>query len=268
MRSKPFYLEASMSYTVKRLREKRENQHESAEGCAAEKMTNIVSGKWLSVNRKASSLMKRLMIDILQPKEYAGKAVKTAAKVTNAVIRVLAGSAGGILLPAALLALSVMLLLPAAGFGMTQSPTTFGGLFSMPFEYTDIGVNDEFGMRLHPVYETQMLHTGIDFATPHYCDILAAQTGTVILSEENGGFGNCVILEHDLNGVTMYTLYAHLSEILVKRGDFVVMGQMIGKEGGSDYDPGHGTSTGHHLHFEIRDENFTPLNPRPYLNYF
>ena len=68
------------------------------------------------------------------------------------------------------------------------------------------------------------------------------------------GYGNEVIIKHT-NGT--YTQYAHLSEILVKKGDVIESGQtrVIGKTGGAEGAPGAGNSTGPHLHFEVRDKN-------------
>ena len=160
-------------------------------------------------------------------------------------------------------------LLVLSCFGISSANTTFGGLISMPFEYTDIIVTDEYGMRYHPIDHEYRLHTGIDFGTPHYCRIMAAQSGTVIMSTEStNGYGNCIMIRHNVNGLVFYTLYAHLSQRLVEAGDTVLMGQVIGIEGGSDEDPGHGTSTGHHLHFEFRNAEGESEDPRIYLNYW
>ena len=63
-------------------------------------------------------------------------------------------------------------------------------------------------------------------------------------------------MKHIVNGETIYSFYAHLSEIRVKVGDKVTQGQVIALEGGDpSTDPNPGDSTGHHLHFEIRTKS-------------
>lgn len=75
-------------------------------------------------------------------------------------------------------------------------------------------------------------------------------------STGNRSYGNCVKIEHK-DGYT--TLYAHLSEVYVKKGQIVKQGQVIGKMGDS------GNAYGVHLHFELRKEG-KRINPTPYLN--
>jgi murein DD-endopeptidase MepM/ murein hydrolase activator NlpD len=76
--------------------------------------------------------------------------------------------------------------------------------------------------------------------------VLAALTGRVIMSDEFGGYGLAVALEHS-NG-TQQTLYAHLSEVFVRPGEIVTQGTAIGRVGST------GASTGPHLHFEFRQQ--------------
>lgn len=96
--------------------------------------------------------------------------------------------------------------------------------------------------RVNPVSGVVRPHTGTDIGAQQGAPIWAAQSGTVILAANNGGYGNCVILDHG-NGVT--TLYGHMSAILVQKGDVVQQGEQIGRVGST------GNSTGPHLHFEI-----------------
>ena len=89
-------------------------------------------------------------------------------------------------------------------------------------------------------------HNGIDLASSYGSNILASADGEVIISKSsgwNGGYGSYIVLKHD-NGTQ--TLYGHLSTTLVSVGDHVSQGQVIGKMGST------GSSTGVHLHFEIR----------------
>ena len=88
-------------------------------------------------------------------------------------------------------------------------------------------------------------HRGIDIATRGTtpgAPIYASDAGVVVLSGWNGGFGNCVIVDH---GNGYQTLYGHLSALYPQQGQNVRRGQAIGKMGST------GNSTGVHLHFEI-----------------
>lgn len=95
-------------------------------------------------------------------------------------------------------------------------------------------------------------HQGIDIANSSAPDILAADSGTVLVPPYMaGGFGNYVIINHG-NGYT--TLYGHMQKIYVVTGQTVARGNAIGKMGST------GRSTGTHVHFEVT-RNGTKLNP-------
>lgn len=80
--------------------------------------------------------------------------------------------------------------------------------------------------------------------------VWASDSGTVILAGDNGGYGNCVMIDHGfVNGDHYYTLYGHLSAIYVSYGQSVSQGETIGAVGST------GVSTGPHLHFEIRNSS-------------
>lgn len=98
------------------------------------------------------------------------------------------------------------------------------------------------------------LHAGIDIAVPTGTPVFAAKAGTVVFAGVAGGYGNAVYLDH---GDTM-TRYGHLSKISVRQGQAVQARSIIGQSGNT------GTSTGPHLHFEIRPGN-KAVNPLPYL---
>lgn len=120
-------------------------------------------------------------------------------------------------------------------------------------------INSDFGNRVHPVYGDIRLHGGTDFDCNKRDPIYAAQDGTIVLSQFNtGGFGNFIIIEHQEN---MYTAYAHLEERNVSTGDEVSAGDTIGLCGTT------GTSTGDHLHFEVRlgDMNGEKVDPVGHL---
>jgi len=116
-------------------------------------------------------------------------------------------------------------------------------------------VTSEFGYRIHPILGYRKLHTGIDIAAPYGATVIAANSGKVIASYYNSGYGNMIIVDH---GGGIATLYAHLSSRLVSVGTSVHRGQTIAKVGST------GLSTGPHLHFEVR-LNGVYQNPRSYL---
>ena len=112
-------------------------------------------------------------------------------------------------------------------------------------------ITSYFGYRIHPIYGTSRLHTGMDFGVGYGVPILAADNGVVIHSGWYGGYGNTVILDH---GGGFTTLYAHASSLAVSNGQTVNQGQTVSRVGST------GNSTGPHLHFEVR-YNGSPINP-------
>jgi len=125
-------------------------------------------------------------------------------------------------------------------------------------------VTSPYGYRIHPIFGTRKLHTGIDIGRnldpPRSIDgaaIVASGDGTVVYAGYRGGYGNTVMIDHG-NGVV--TLYAHQQAggITVSDGQSVVKGQRIGTVGSTGY------STGPHLHFEVR-VNGSPVDPMGYL---
>lgn len=100
-----------------------------------------------------------------------------------------------------------------------------------------------FGSRIHPVTGRANQHTGVDVAAAGGTNILAAKSGVVITSTYNSSYGNYVVVSHG-NGQT--TLYAHMRKRLVSEGKSVKQGDTLGLVGTT------GSSTGNHLHYEIR----------------
>ncbi len=112
-----------------------------------------------------------------------------------------------------------------------------------------------FGPRVHPIFGTRRMHTGLDIGATPGEPIYAAKAGVVIFAGWRGGYGNAVVVDH---GDGFSTLYAHQSQIGVSAGQQVVMGDVVGYVGST------GWSTGPHLHFELR-LNGSPIDPLPYL---
>ena len=118
-----------------------------------------------------------------------------------------------------------------------------------PVEKTTI--TSPFGTRNDPFTGKKKQHKGIDFAGKIGTELYAVAPGRVISAGERSGYGVTVEVDH---GLGFTTLYAHLSKLLVSRGDWVRPGSVIGLGGSS------GRSTGPHLHYEIRYKG-TPFNP-------
>lgn len=100
-----------------------------------------------------------------------------------------------------------------------------------------------FGPRKHPITHVAGNHGGTDIRAAYGTKIKAARGGTVMTSAYNNSYGNYVVVLHD-NGES--TLYAHMSKRAVSEGDTVTQGQTLGYVGST------GSSTGNHLHYEIR----------------
>jgi len=104
-----------------------------------------------------------------------------------------------------------------------------------------------FGMRMHPVYNVPKMHYGIDFTAKTGTDIYATGDGTIErVRKSYTGYGKHIIINH---GFGYKTLYAHMDEFSVKKGQQVKRGDIIGKVGNT------GTSTGPHLHYEVIRNN-------------
>ncbi|STP09795.1 M23 family metallopeptidase [Helicobacter magdeburgensis] len=105
-------------------------------------------------------------------------------------------------------------------------------------------ISADYGYRVHPLFFTRHLHTGVDFATAIGTPVYATADGVVnAASFSTGGYGYLVKIDHSLG---FMTYYAHLNKIVVQKGMFVKRGQLIAYSGNT------GQSTGPHLHYEIR----------------
>jgi len=113
-----------------------------------------------------------------------------------------------------------------------------------------------FGLRLHPIYKTNRMHTGIDLTAPTGTLVYTTGKGKVVKAGYSlGGYGNVVIVDH---GFGYSTVYGHLQDIKVVQNQKVNRGDAVGTIGST------GRSVAPHLHYEVR-YNDTPVNP---VNYY
>jgi murein DD-endopeptidase MepM/ murein hydrolase activator NlpD len=112
-----------------------------------------------------------------------------------------------------------------------------------------------FGVRTDPFLGRPAMHTGLDFRAATGDPVRATANGKVVSSGWAGGYGRMVEIDHG-NGLS--TRYGHLSEIEVKVGDVVKIGQVIGAVGST------GRSTGPHLHYETRIDG-EAVDPQKFL---
>jgi len=113
-------------------------------------------------------------------------------------------------------------------------------------------IGSYYGYRMDPFYKVKKFHEGVDFTAPVGTEIYASGNGVVTKAGRyRGGYGIQVVLDH---GYSYVTLYAHMSRVLVRRGEKVKRGQIIGYVGNT------GKSTAPHLHYEVR-KNGRAVNP-------
>ncbi len=113
------------------------------------------------------------------------------------------------------------------------------GKFIWPIERSQVWVSQSF---------RHGKHMAIDMATKSGVNVLAADTGAVIEAGwSDNGYGYYIVIDH---GIDYITLYAHLGEYYVQKGDIVKKGDVVGVVGST------GNSTGPHLHFEVRDYGY------------
>jgi len=131
-------------------------------------------------------------------------------------------------------------------------------------------VTSDYGYRVDPINSSISFHSGIDLYGPHHGNIYAVASGEVTWAGVQSSYGSCVEIKHVINGVEVYSFYAHMSRIDVEIGDVVGQGDVIGLEGGDQVlDPNPGRTTGHHLHFEMRSASgwTNHVNPHDYLEF-
>ena len=109
-----------------------------------------------------------------------------------------------------------------------------------------------YGYRIHPIYKTRKMHYGMDYSAKVGTEIYATGDGVISkVKRSKRGYGNYVKINH---GFGYETLYAHMSKYIVKKGQKVKRGEVIGYVGNT------GVSTAPHLHYEVRKDN-KKINP-------
>jgi len=125
----------------------------------------------------------------------------------------------------------------------------------MPIEYKKI--TDRFGYRMHPITGKKHLHSGMDFSADIGTPIFAPADGVVEFAGVKGTYGKFLLIDHSFG---FKTAFGHLDRYVVKSGDYVSKGDLIGEVGNT------GRSTGSHLHYEIRYLHKW-LNPDKFLTW-
>jgi murein DD-endopeptidase MepM/ murein hydrolase activator NlpD len=129
-------------------------------------------------------------------------------------------------------------------------------VWPVPANRGPLDKGDFYGMRMHPIFGYERMHTGIDIGAPKNANIIAANSGTVIMAGWSTGYGNRVVIDH---GGGIATLYAHCNKILVYVGQAVEQGQVVALIGET------GWATGPHLHFEVMEEG-ERVDPLKFVN--
>lgn len=125
---------------------------------------------------------------------------------------------------------------------------------SLPLQWPVKGkyrISSHYGYRNHPLSGTKKFHSGVDIAVELATPVYAAGSGNVIYAGRKGGYGRCIIIQHQFGFIS---IYGHLSAYYTTAGREIKQGQAIGFVGST------GQSTGNHLHFEIR-KNKRAINP-------
>ncbi|MBI4729466.1 MAG: peptidoglycan DD-metalloendopeptidase family protein [Acidobacteria bacterium] len=116
-------------------------------------------------------------------------------------------------------------------------------------------ITSGYGWRVHPIYKRRSFHTGIDIGSPAGTTVRVARAGTVLYTGYKGAYGLIALVDH---GNAVATMYAHMSQVYVRPGDYVPLQGAVGAVGCT------GWCTGPHVHFEVR-VNGAPDNPLNWL---
>ncbi|SVC04357.1 uncharacterized protein METZ01_LOCUS257211, partial [marine metagenome] len=116
-------------------------------------------------------------------------------------------------------------------------------------------MSSRYGHRVDPITGRRAMHYGVDFAGKYSADVIAVAAGVVVYAEEKSGYGKMVEINH---GGGYSTRYGHHKELVVKVGDIVRKGEVVGLMGSS------GRSTGPHVHYEVF-KNGRIVDPATYI---
>ncbi|MFK4481605.1 M23 family metallopeptidase [Curtobacterium sp. AB7] len=144
--------------------------------------------------------------------------------------------------------------------GIAGEAVSYGGAVRSPFP-GPVQMSSGFGYRSAPCGACSSLHQGLDFTPGMGTAIGAVAAGTVRISGTYFSYGNAVIIDHEIDGRQVSTLYGHMipGSSPLKVGDQVEAGEFIGLVGSS------GVSTGAHLHLEVLMDGVTPIDPEAWL---
>jgi len=117
-------------------------------------------------------------------------------------------------------------------------------------------MSSRFGHRSDPINGRQAWHNGVDFAGKDGADVIAVAAGVVVFAGTRSAYGKMVEINH---GSGYSTRYGHHKELIVKAGDIVRKGEVVGLMGSS------GRSTGPHVHFEVF-KNGRVVDPSSYIH--
>ncbi|PQJ79596.1 M23 family metallopeptidase [Polaribacter porphyrae] len=123
----------------------------------------------------------------------------------------------------------------------------------LPVKKGDFYVASGFKMRMHPILKINKFHKGMDFTAPKGTPVYASGNGKIHRAQRSSTFGNVIYIDHNYG---YKTIYAHLSKMVVKRGESVKRGDLIGYVGNT------GLSVASHLHYEVHknDRAVNPIN--------
>ena len=121
----------------------------------------------------------------------------------------------------------------------------------LPIKKGSFYVASGFKMRMHPILKIRKLHKGMDFTAPRGTPIYASGNGKIYRAQRSSTFGKVVYIDH---GYGYKSIYAHMSKMVVRRGQQVRRGDIIGYVGST------GLSVAPHLHYEVH-KNGKALNP-------
>lgn len=141
--------------------------------------------------------------------------------------------------------------------GNTSSTNAAPSAANWKVPCTYVYLSSPFGYRVHPIHGTYGFHSGVDLAAPAGTPIKATRGGTVTRATYDSASGYYVTVNH---GDGFSSSYLHMTHYIVKAGDKVSQGQILGYVGST------GWSTGNHLHFSIYF-NGVAQNPAAYMNF-